>query len=109
MPKDKQKSTSPITLAPPDIRRKVATQKERTRQLSDSWHLLYGHTLIHQRLKRLCFMVSEPLSPGQSAETSRIKLWRGNAAQPRFPVTNSLSDLPPAEKLAPGHNQPWLI
>ena len=96
-------------IAPPDIRRKVATQKERTRQLSDNQHLLYGHTLIHQRLKRQCFMVSEPLSPGQSAKTSRTKLWRGNAAQLRSPVTNSLSDLPSAEKLAPGHNQPWLI
>lgn len=89
-------------IAPPSVRRAVASQVERKKQETDVRHPLYGHQPPPSRLKsRRSFLTSvTPLV--ETSSLARISKW-----------TTALSDrerelqITPNEQLPPGADQPW--
>ena len=89
-------------IAPPDIRRRTASCKERMRQLSDPRHPLYGTTAARKRLKsRKSFLnVVEPQDP----EEYKLRMWK----ERRYNLRNDVRmAMPVAETLPPGFTAPW--
>ena len=89
-------------IAPPDVRRAVASSRERAKMDDDIRHPLHGHNLPPQRLKsRKSFakcvdpLTSEPMQ-------ARCNMWRA-----RTSLLNPF--VPLSESLPPGHLLPWLI
>ena len=91
-------------IAPPDIRRLVATMKEKKRQETDQRHPLHNKRVKdRQRLHRKIFLRSEILEA--TPECERLTHW-GNRTQ-TLPTTVTMN-LVPSEELAPGSNLRWL-
>ena len=63
-------------IAPPEIRRAVASRVERSKQTSDPRHLLYGRQKPVSRLKSRHSFLSDVLPLQQSAELTRLEQWR---------------------------------
>ena len=91
-------------IAPPDIRREVASRKERQKARPDPSHMLYGSEAANQRLKsRKSFLHTTP-PLNMPSEKMRIELWKNRLREcPLKPAFN----IEPAEVLAPGHQAPW--
>ena len=91
-------------IAPPDIRRSVASSVERLRQSQDSRHPCYDIQPSQKRLKsRKSFLHSvQPLT--ESPQVARCRLWEerrsSNLHHDKLP-------LPTKEQLPPGHKQDW--
>ena len=92
-------------IAPPNIRRAVASKAERLKQMNDSRHPLHGHIPVTSRLRsRRSFCSSvEPLE--DSAVNTRIQLWESHIK------TNDMTNLGVciAETLPPGNDCEWTI
>lgn len=88
-------------IAPPQVRRVVAADVERTKQIGDARHVLFEYTASTRRLKsRNSFMAAtEELT--MSPEDKRLILW--NAM-----LHNNVMGLP-GEELPPGKNLTWPI
>ena len=91
-------------ICPPDIRRDVATRKERSVQVADLRHPLYGQLPARSRLKsRKSFLATtEPLC--DDAVSTRMQLWKERLATEPASISMELS---PVEKLPPGTDAPW--
>ena len=63
-------------IAPPDIRRRVGSMKERKRQVEDARHPLFNHApAAHRLASRESFLKSvEPL-PTSTSESMRVAMW----------------------------------
>ncbi|KAL1460018.1 hypothetical protein WDU94_011959 [Cyamophila willieti] len=85
-------------IAPAKIRRRVAAEIERLKQITDNRHPLFNHRIQATRLKsrRNFFMTTEPINT--HAYTRRTELWRQAVTQPLF----DLKEEPP-----PGSNLPY--
>ena len=92
-------------IAPPDIRRKVASSEERLKQTSDEKHILHGQQPATRRLKsRKCFL-SHTLPLNSSKPAARLQMWKDRfIADPSTPSMN----ICPAEALPPGAGASWL-
>lgn len=87
-------------IAPPGVRRSVASSNERSKLSNDTRHPLHNNTLVPQRLKsRKSFLKCVPPLTGEPSQ-ERLMLWREVACLPGAFV-------PPAESLPPGHGLPW--
>ena len=91
-------------ISPPDIRREVASRKERTVQVADPRHPLYGQFPACSWLKsRKSFLATtKPLD--EDAASTRMQLWKERLATDPTPTSMELS---PVEKLPPGTDAPW--
>lgn len=88
-----------IGVAPPSVRRAVATDAERTKQETDARHPLYHHEPANRRLRsRKSFMARSHTLEG-SQENNRIARWTQQLA----------AQEPPKEELAPGKHLPFAI
>ena len=90
-------------IAPPEIRRSVHSQNERTKELTDQRHSLHHHQPAKSRLhSRNSFVsTSQPLlcKPAEA----RVVMW-----QEQWEATQSKSyDVHPKEQLLSGHTLPW--
>ena len=92
-------------IAPPDIRRAVASQIERTKQATDQRHPLHNHTPPPKRLKsRKSFLASTtPLQTTPSA--ARLSLW--NKRLTKLPPSTKMDLTVDEEVLPPGAKEPW--
>jgi len=90
-------------IAPPEIRKRVASRAERSRQTTDPHHPLYGARPLRSWFKsRRGFLMSvEPLS--ESSESTCIKLWQGKFkdAQP-YNIIGKIM-----EELTTGGDEDW--
>ena len=88
-------------IAPPDIRRAVASQSERSRQVQDQRHMLHHHVPVRSRLKsRSSFCSSsEPLQ--DTAGTTRLRMWQSR--------DHNTMGMTPAEHLPPGFSETWPV
>ncbi|CAG9109778.1 unnamed protein product [Plutella xylostella] len=86
-------------IAPPDVRRTVASSAERAK-MDDTRHPMHGFVLAPQRLpSRRSFMKCvDPLNTSQAQ--ARCALWRQKVSLPTPFVQ-------PSENLPPGHKLPW--
>ena len=91
-------------IAPPDIRRAVASRTERTRQTTDQRHPLNGHLGVVPRLKsRKSFIkCTEPINT--TAKAARMELWRERLEPLDASVHLNIS---PDEHLPAGAENPW--
>ena len=91
-------------ISPPDIRRDVASRKERTVQVADPRHPLHNQHPACSRLKsRKSFLATtEPLD--LDAASTRLQLWQERLATEPTDISMELS---PVEKLPPGTDAPW--
>ncbi|KAJ8402916.1 hypothetical protein AAFF_G00362300 [Aldrovandia affinis] len=88
-------------IAPPDIRRAVASRTERRRQTTDERHPLHGHVPAPSRLKsRKSFLTST--APLEKTPTeARLAMWKEKLNNhPHSPTMH----IPAAESLPPGDN-----
>ena len=81
-------------IAPPNIRRRVASMKERKRQVEDARHPLFNHALAAHRLaSRESFLKSvEPL-PTSTSESMRDRYVGGKAVRSLASFTNGTQPL----------------
>ena len=91
-------------IAPPDIRRGVASRRQRLVQDTDPRHPLHNQSPARSRLKsRKSFLATvEPLVT--DAASTRIQMWQERLAT--APTTISM-ELPAAEELPQGTDAPW--
>lgn len=84
-------------MAPPDVRRAVASSCERLRMEDDTWHPLYGHKLGLQRLKSQKSFI-KCVDPS----LARCNLWweKVSLPDPFFPHSDNLPS---------GHQLPWPV
>ena len=92
-------------IAPPQIRRTVASRMERSRLTTDTRHQLFNHMPAASRLKsRKSFMHTvTPLD--SSPSITRIQMWNSKIAD--IPASNKMG-LEAAESLPAGSDQAWL-
>ena len=92
------------SIAPPDVRRTVASMQERQRQTTDERHPMFGHVPAESRLKSRTSFVTHvtPLIP--SATSERIKIWEKRLA--KNPVKTTV---PASEDLPPGADSSWAV
>ena len=90
-------------IAPPDIRRKAVSCRERELQMNDSRHPLHGANAPRKRLKsRSSFL--DDVEP-QTPETYRMSAWNERVSQ--LPQRAHML-ITPAESLPPGAEAPWV-
>ena len=93
-------------IAPPGVRRSVASRTERRRQADDTRHPCHNHQPAPSRLKsRKSFLHAvQPLS--QPPQTARLTLWEEQRI-----ARQHLAKLPipTSEQLAPGHKSEWKL
>ena len=87
-----------VGIAPPSIRRRVAAEVERGKQITDPRHPMYGSQTRRCRLKsRRSFL--ETTSPLEGTpETRRVHLWRDSVGP---------TQLPQVEEMAAGNDLPY--
>lgn len=87
-----------VGIAPPDVRRQVAAETERGKQINDTRHTLHQYEPQLRRLKsRKSFMASTQEIP-TTPEARRIDLWKQ-----KVPI----SDFELQEKISKGENLPY--
>ena len=93
-------------IAPPGVRRSVASRTERRRQADDTRHPCHNNQPAQSRLKsRKSFLHAvQPLS--QPPQTARLALWEEQRI-----AKQHLANLPipTSEQLAPGHKSEWKL
>eukprot|EP00057_Strongylocentrotus_purpuratus_P005102 XP_003730216.1 PREDICTED: RNA-directed DNA polymerase from mobile element jockey-like [Strongylocentrotus purpuratus] len=91
-------------IAPPDVRRTVASRTERSRQVEDTRHPLYSHQPARTRLKsRKSFLHTvQPLS--QPPHSTRVILWEEKRSENHH---HEKLSIPTKEQLPPGHRCDW--
>lgn len=89
-------------IAPPDIRREVAANAERTRLVLEKSHPLHGYVPATPRLRsrRSFFKTTTVLQTTPS--TARKQMWTS-----RLESNSTWSH--PSESLSPGHEQKWIV
>lgn len=93
-------------IAPPNIRRAVASQVERSKQMDDTRHPLFDHTPAKPRLKSRRSFCSSTMPLRDTAVTTRTRLWRDHqTAMQRN--TEMMMNIPAAERLPSGANSKW--
>ena len=92
-------------IAPPDVRRTVASKKELLRQSEDERHPLYGHHAAPQRLKsRRSFLATvSPLE--DNIPSTRLKLWDESLTEHGHDIHMFIN---PSESLPAGSKLPWI-
>ena len=89
-------------IAPPDIRRTVASMKERQRQINDKRHPLSGHVPTTSRLKSRESFIHSVTPLETSANSERVRIWKQRLRQ--HPLTMAV---PVTEVLPPGADSGW--
>ena len=92
-------------IAPPEIRRSVHSQNERTKQLTDQRHSLHHHQRVKSRLQsRNSFVsTSQPLlcKPAEARVAKWQEQWEATQGNLKK------YDVHPKEQLPSGHTLPW--
>ena len=88
-------------IAPPDVRRAVASKSERRRQTTDERHPLYGHVPASGRLKSRQSFLSSTAPLETTPSEARLQIWKEKMSN--RPLNQTMS-IPPAESLPPGDN-----
>ena len=93
-------------IAPPGVRRAVASRTERRRQADDTRHPCHNHQPAPSRLKsRKSFLHAvQPLS--QPPQTARLALWEEQRIAKQHLAK---LPIPTSEQLAPGHKSEWKL
>ena len=93
-------------IAPPGVRRSVASRTERRRQADDTRHPCHNHQPAPSRLKsRKSFLHAvQPLS--QPPQTARLTLWEEQRIAKQHLAK---LPIPTSEQLAPGHKSEWKL
>ena len=93
-------------IAPPGVRRSVASRTERRRQDDDARHPSHNHQPAPSRLKsRKSFIHAvQPLS--QPSQTARLALWEEQRIAKQHLAK---LPIPTSEQLAPGHKSEWKL
>ena len=89
-------------IAPPDIRRTVASMRERQRQTNDKRHPLFGHVPPTSRLKSRESFTHSVTPLEASANSERVRIWKQRLRQ--HPLTMAV---PVTEVLPPGADSGW--
>ncbi|KAI5747569.1 hypothetical protein M8J77_016091 [Diaphorina citri] len=88
-----------IGIAPPDIRREVARDVERKKQMEDPRHSLHDHQPITRRLKSRKSFLARSCHIQEPPERTRLAKWK-----------QALHQQPePREELSPGSNLPFPV
>jgi hypothetical protein len=89
-------------IAPPDVRRQVASMQERERQTTDEKHPMFNQSAAPKRLKSRGSFLSKVHPLGTvSKEAERLNLWKERS--PNLPAMG----LQPSEQLPPGADSTW--
>ncbi|KAJ8370885.1 hypothetical protein SKAU_G00109130 [Synaphobranchus kaupii] len=91
-------------IAPPNIRREVASRNERQKQSTDERHLVFGKTAAKQRLKSRKSFLSHTITPTATASAERVSLWKTEIQ--KAPPTHNMK-IPPSESLPKGKDETW--
>ena len=93
-------------IAPPGVRRSVASRTERRRQADDTRHPCHNHQPAPSRLKsRKSFLHAvQPLS--QPPQAARLTLWEEQRIAKQHLAK---LPIPTSEQLAPGHKSEWKL
>ncbi|KAI5739706.1 hypothetical protein M8J77_022428 [Diaphorina citri] len=88
-----------IGIAPPDIRREVARDVERKKQVEDPRHSLHDHQPVPRRLKSRKSFLARSIHLKDPPESTRLFKWKETL--PHHPE--------PREELSPGSNLPYPV
>lgn len=89
-------------IAPPEVRREIASRIEKRKQEEDKRHPLYGHELPPSRLKSRKSFLRHTISLEDGASEERCELWRNKHPIPQYFIN-------PEEHLPPGNELQWPI
>ena len=91
-------------IAPPDVRRNIASKVERLKQICDNNHPLFGHFAAKTRLKsRKSFLTHvQPLD--MSKQKARLEQWKEQLHKDQASLDMGIQ---PSECLPPGSNTSW--
>lgn len=89
-------------IVPPEIRREIAANIEKGKQINDDRHVMYGITSTRSRLKSRNYFMKTTSPLRETPMKSRTEAWKERA---RSNATNGWGIL--TESLPPGHNLPW--
>ena len=92
-------------IAPPDIRRAVASREEHRKQATDERHPLYNHTPPERRLKSRKSFLTSTLPLQTTPAEARIQMW--NKRVSTLPDVAEMG-IQPSESLPPGANEAWM-
>lgn len=88
-----------VGIAPPTIRRAVAADAERAKQINDPRHPLHNHQAVVRRLKSRKSFIARTQPLEGTSESNRISRWKS-----KLPP-----DIPVKEELAPGNDLPYPV
>ena len=91
-------------IAPPQVRRQARAEAERTKQIHDPRHPIYGQTLPKQRLKSRKNFVATTKPLEKSQPKRRIDLWQDFLSKNDQDLSMGLK---PEEALPPGAELNW--
>ena len=92
-------------IAPPDIRRAVASRVERLKQATDERHPLYNHSAANRRLKSRKSFITCTLPLQSTPESTRLQMWKDRILI--LPDASKMESQP-EELLPPGANESWM-
>ena len=96
-----------IGIAPPGIRRAVASQSEQVRQLNDPHHPMFQHTPEMSRLRSRSSFISSTAPLDDSASHKYTCLWRNSFNAPNNTTLNM--KITAVERLPDGAHLEWTI
>ena len=93
-------------IAPPGVRRSVASRTERRRQADDTRHPCHNHQPAPSRLKSRKSFLHEVQPLSQPPQTARLTLWEEQRSAKQHLAK---LPIPTSEQLAPGHKSEWKL
>ena len=95
-----------VGIAPPGVRRSVASRTERRRQADDTRHPCHNHQPAPSRLKSRKSFLHEVQPLSQPPQTARLTLWEEQRSAKQHLAK---LPIPTSEQLAPGHKSEWKL
>ena len=93
-------------IAPPGVRRSVASRTERRRHADDTRHPCHNHQPAPSRLKSRKSFLHEVQPLSQPPQTARLTLWEEQRSAKQHLAK---LPIPTSEQLAPGHKSEWKL
>ena len=95
-----------LGIAPPGVRRSVASRTERRRQADDTRHPCHNHQPAPSRLKSRKSFLHEVQPLSQPPQTARLTLWEEKRSAKQHLAK---LPIPTSEQLAHGHKSEWKL
>ena len=92
-------------IAPPDIRRSVASRAERLKQTTDVRHPLHNYSTPNRRLKSRKSFMATTIPLQSTPENTRVQMWKDRLST--IPDVTKM-EIQPTESLPPGANEMWM-